>query len=71
MQENMRTLQGDAAFLQVSLSHQQEVGARLESYISESQASLEKSKQQAEVRRSSQSYPEPYFKIHGASLLIL
>ena len=49
-QENMRTLQGDAAFLQVSLSHQQEVGARLDSYISESQARLEKSKQQAEVK---------------------
>lgn len=49
LQENMRTLQGDAVFLQVSLSHQQEVKARLDSYITESQARVENSKQQAEV----------------------
>ncbi|KAK9868565.1 hypothetical protein WJX84_000830 [Apatococcus fuscideae] len=48
LQENMRTLQGDAAFLQVSMSHQQEVGARLETYIAESEARLQAAKARKE-----------------------
>ncbi len=56
-QENIRTLQGDAAFLQVSLSHQQEVRHRLDSYIAESRERLEANERHLRVTPTSTSVP--------------
>ena len=66
-QENMRTLQGDAAFLQVSMSHQQEVGARLETYIAESEARLQAAKARKEVQSGhSRTFGTPTSCTHGS-----